>query len=344
MVDAIGTAGTANEKLEFIRRASVVQAQTLTIGTHGFFVFEDAGLIIAARLADRQAYEDAMAVIGELVSDLGHSNRKYYRENPEEGSYPGPSVECEDSKRTAKLCGLLFAAQLLAHSGARGPIAIALLQDALDLAKGPEIDPKVGYRVRIALTDAQWRYGEPSLAAALMAEMEPDAVKRSATPSDYVIYQRLRAEMADAALNPQVAAQAVAEVIECALQAVKATDESIDLDAIGEAVDSLVARYVYQSFCSGCGEEVRTHAKRWLLRDYKQDGLSTGSAASNYLLYRLMPDIKNAGVTPASFPAAIHTTSRAAQPLDGSVTLQNSESHPAMASESSDHQALVPRS
>jgi CHAT domain-containing protein len=288
MVDAVGLVGTPNDKLDFIRRASRIMAQTITLETHGSFVFEDSGIVIASRLADREAYEDAMQVLGERRSELERYMHESSKEDPGGGGLHIVPLACRDPS-TAKICGLLLAAQLLTYSGARGPVAIALLQDANALAAADNVDPKLANNLRITLAETEWRHGQRSLAAAFVTGTDPAELKASALPSDYVTYQRLRAEIANAALEPTVANESFAEVVAVAIATEMSKDASVDAGAITETANTLVRRYGFQSFCEGCGAQAVETAKRWLLRSDGQT--NPGAAATNYLLYRLLPEI-----------------------------------------------------
>jgi CHAT domain-containing protein len=268
MTSAVSLAASEQDKKMFVKQAVAHLAIRVTYGIHSQFEFEDMSLLFAARFVDYEAFLAAMASMAKRNDD-----------------------DCKAPNSPAVICGLMKGAQILFENNVP-ELGIALLQDARVIADAQTVPPQMRWQVRVALVNAEWKHGQKSLAAANIAAVDVAEFEKSASPADTITFHRLRAEIADALLDPDIARQSFSAVIDRAIEFLqKATEDTpyLEREAATSAGDTLVKRHIRGQFCVECGGLVSEPALKWIRNGLNDKNLSAGDAAKKYLFQRALP-------------------------------------------------------
>lgn len=240
-VSAFGLAGRDTDRRAFIK--FVVQRVGFGFGTHAGFVLADMRKLLAARAIDFDSYLEAMA-----------------RPDPIEDI-------CKDPNENRLVCNMVTISLFLLETN-NPSLAVTVLRDAEQLIKRLNVSEKLSWRVRVVLADVEWRHGARSAAAAQVARMSYVDLKRSGTPLTLVSFHKLRAEMADAVLDPQQATESLSAAIEIAVTFIQSRSQNdVYQDDYRHAyltIDRLIQRHLAGRFCGGCGSPLAGPAVRWI--------------------------------------------------------------------------------
>lgn len=242
MVDAMTLAASAADKRQFIKLAVPHMARLVTFETHVGFIFEDVALVIAAREVDHDAFVEAMSKL-EIFDE-----------------------RCKLEGKAAAVCGLLNIGRLLVEM-THPALGIMLLEDAQKLAAELKVHDEVIWQIRLDLAEAEWRHGQKARAAAAVAAIDPVRVQREARFRDVVAMHRLRAEVADALLDPQASSAsmlAAMERVRAAPRAKLSDAEKWGLSNAELTVEELIFRHLRRRLCVECGEQVRQAVAAWI--------------------------------------------------------------------------------
>jgi CHAT domain-containing protein len=270
-IDAFNVTKNDNDKIKFLGKAAQHIATGISFGTHELFILQDMSTIMSVLPVDRPAFLGAMSRLQTM------------------------DRACSKPNVPAALCGLLGAASNLLRSN-QPAIGITLLREATDVVTStPGTPSDVATRVQIELAEAEWRYGARSSAEQRASAISVDRMNLKTHSSELVALYRMRAEIADARLDPIEAIANFEKLVDAALEVNAASAKALEneeeateykLDHYLQIyADELVQSYMLGQFCAACGEALVAPAAKWINAGI-HDQIASRVTAARALLYQ----------------------------------------------------------
>ena len=255
VISAFAAMGRAEERKTFLTTIIHRTASNVRFGTHAQFILEDISSIVAARAVDFDAYLSAVGRI-EAADD-----------------------SCAEPKRPAVICNLISAAEIMLENN-RPALGLTLLKDALQATGRMAVDDALKAKIRIALAHADWQHGAKAAVVPEIASIPSAEIEQVADNETIIKFHKLRAEIAEALLDPRGAGEAFATVVDKAVAILSRTSEEDETGGGGarvvrSAADELVWKHLRGRFCVDCGQPIAAPALKWLnaIRKFKRPRL-----------------------------------------------------------------------